>query len=160
MDKFTKILLGVVGVGVAVVLLIGVTAKKHEVVSQVKTKLSSYLRIGNATDAHKVEVLTSNPSASPEVKKDDSEKSSTSDSTSTPGFEGKRASEYVVKEGDTYGCIAEKYYGSYENYTDIMQANPTGETGYGEYELFVGATITLPAVNADNIKPASSLCGS
>jgi len=65
---------------------------------------------------------------------------------------------YTVKEGDTYGCIAEKYYGSFEHYTEIMAANPLYATGFGEYSLFVEAKLVLPAIASTNLKPASSLC--
>lgn len=65
---------------------------------------------------------------------------------------------YTVKDGDTYGCIAEKYYGSYEHYLDVMAANPVYQQGFGEYQLYVGAQLTLPAVAKENLKPASSLC--
>lgn len=65
---------------------------------------------------------------------------------------------YTVKEGDTYGCIAEKYYGSLEQYTDIMAANPVFSTGFGEYSLHVGAQLVLPAVLNANLKPASTIC--
>lgn len=71
---------------------------------------------------------------------------------------GKAETVYTVKDGDTYGCIAEKYYGSYEHYTDVMAANPVNQTGFGEYSLYVGAQLVLPAVAKENLKPASSLC--
>ena len=64
---------------------------------------------------------------------------------------------YTVKDGDTYGCIAEKYYGSYEHWTDVVSANPSSD-GFTEYELHVGAQIILPAVTTVNLKPASTLC--
>lgn len=66
---------------------------------------------------------------------------------------------YTVKEGDTYGCIAEKYYGSFEHFTDVMNVNPVNTVGFTEYGLFVGAKITLPAIKAADLKPASNLCG-
>jgi len=71
---------------------------------------------------------------------------------------GKAESVYTVKDGDTYGCIAEKYYGSFEHFMDIMSANPVADNGFGEYSLFVGAKLTLPAIAKENLKPASSLC--
>jgi nucleoid-associated protein YgaU len=71
----------------------------------------------------------------------------------------KAASTYVVKDGDTYGCIAEKYYGSFEQYQNVMDANWAATTpGYGEYHLDVGAKLTLPAVAASNVLPATSIC--
>jgi LysM repeat protein len=64
---------------------------------------------------------------------------------------------YTVKEGDTYGCISEKYYGSFEHWPDIINANPN-TVGFGEYELHVGARIVLPAIPAGSLRPASTLC--
>jgi len=65
---------------------------------------------------------------------------------------------YTVKDGDTYGCIAEKYYGSFEHWVDIMNSNPVHTDGFSEYELHVGAQLVLPAITADRLKPASALC--
>lgn len=65
---------------------------------------------------------------------------------------------YTVKEGDTYGCIAEKYYGSFEHYIEIMASNPLNATGFGEFSLFVDAQLVLPAIASANLKPASTLC--
>ncbi len=75
----------------------------------------------------------------------------------TPVVAAKSASTYTVKDGDTYGCIAEKYYGSYENWTNVVKANPQLE-GFSEYRLFVGAVLELPAMSADAVRPASTLC--
>jgi len=74
----------------------------------------------------------------------------------SPGT-GKAESVYTVKDGDTYGCIAEKYYGSFEHWVDVINANPGG-VGFAEYELHVGARIVLPAVSSTSLKPASTLC--
>lgn len=71
-----------------------------------------------------------------------------------PVNSAKPASTYTVKEGDTYGCIAEKYYGSYEYWPKIVAAN-TG-IGFEEYRLFVGAQVQLPP--SDGSKPATTLC--
>ena len=77
--------------------------------------------------------------------------------TNTAG--DKAAGEYVVKDGDTYGCIAEKYYGSYGQYQTVMDANfADSAPGYGEYHLDVGAKVILPAVSGANMTPATSLC--
>ena len=78
--------------------------------------------------------------------------------TPAPAAGDKTGTVYTVKEGDTYGCIAEKYYGSYEHYVDIMAANPVRDYGFGEYGLFVDAQLVLPAISAGNLKPATSLC--
>ncbi len=91
--------------------------------------------------------------AADEAEQNESEPSSLPDTGS-----GKAESVYTVKEGDTYGCIAEKYYGSYEHYVDIMAANPIYDLGFGEYSLFVDAKLVLPAIDAANQKPATSLC--
>lgn len=65
---------------------------------------------------------------------------------------------YVVKEGDTYGCISETYYGSYEHWTDILNANVRYGNGYYERELHIGATLEMPEIQKENLKPASKLC--
>lgn len=76
-----------------------------------------------------------------------------------PKLGAKPASDYVVKDGDTYGCIAEKYYGGFGQYSDVMNTNSASIVpGYAEYHLDVGAKIQLPAVSADNLSPATSLC--
>ena len=76
-----------------------------------------------------------------------------------PNASAKVASDYVVKDGDTYGCIAEKYYGGFGQYSDVMNTNSASTVpGYAEYHLDVGAKIQLPAVSADNLSPATSLC--
>ncbi len=73
--------------------------------------------------------------------------------------DAKKASDYTVKAGDTYGCIAEKYYGSYEQYSTVMVANWADTTpGYGEYHLDVGAKVRLPAVSGDQLKPITHVC--
>jgi LysM repeat protein len=84
----------------------------------------------------------------------------TTPATTTPASPqiAKAETVYTVKEGDTYGCIAEKYYGSYEQYADVMAANPVHDQGFGEYSLYEGAQLVLPAVSKDNLKPASALC--
>ena len=64
---------------------------------------------------------------------------------------------YVVKEGDTYGCIAEKYYGSYDQWSKVYDLN-AGWPGFDEYRLDVGAQLQLPAVGADEVLPKTNLC--
>lgn len=73
---------------------------------------------------------------------------------SQPQNAAKPASTYVVKEGDTYGCIAEKYYGSYEYWPELVALNQG--FGFEERRLFVGANIQLPAITVT--KPVTSLC--
>ncbi len=73
--------------------------------------------------------------------------------------QAKAAGEYVVKQGDTYGCIAEKYYGSYEQYSRVMAANWADTApGYGEFRLDVGAKVRLPAVSAAQMTPVTNVC--
>ena len=59
----------------------------------------------------------------------------------------KDAGTYTVKAGDTYGCIAESHYGSYEMWPAVQRAN--AGPGYGEYTLHVGAKLTLPATTTE-----------
>lgn len=90
--------------------------------------------------------------ATPELENSDSNQNN-KDSESTSSRPGTL---YTVKEGDTYGCIAESYYGSYEHWQDIMNANLKYGNGFSEYGLHVGAVLELPA--AETLKPASKLC--
>ena len=77
------------------------------------------------------------------------------DNVQTTG--AKPAGTYTVKDGDTYGCIAENYYGSYDQWSRVFNAN-AGGAGYGEYDLAVGGGLTLPAVNAEEALPKTILC--
>ena len=92
------------------------------------------------------------------VSKKSSDKKVVKKSTKKSAVTGKKASTYTVKSGDTYGCIAEKYYGSLELWPVVYNANIGGGVGYGEYDLHVGAVLVLPAVSASNMTPASNLC--
>lgn len=65
---------------------------------------------------------------------------------------------YTVKEGDTYGCISEAYYGSYEHWPDILNVNAKYGRGFSVYTLYVDAVLELPAISATNLKPVSHLC--
>lgn len=69
----------------------------------------------------------------------------------------KPAGTYTVKEGDTYGCIAEKYYGSYDQWPKVYSMN-AGPVGYDEYYLAVGAKLQMPAVSGAEVLPKTSLC--
>ena len=98
--------------------------------------------------------------------KDDSSTTNASDSSTTSSgavskpqtFAGeKKAGTYTVKAGDTYGCIAEKYYGSYEQWPRLYSAN-AGWPGFEEYTLNVGATLQIPAVSASETLPKTSVC--
>lgn len=69
----------------------------------------------------------------------------------------KTAGSYTVKAGDTYGCIAEKYYGSYDQWTRVYDRN-SGWPGFGEYDLAVGATLQMPAISTNEALPKTHLC--
>lgn len=106
----------------------------------------------NSTDAtQSPDAMPADDTSMEETSEDDAMKEA-DDSTD------KSASVYTVKDGDTYGCIAEKYYGSFEHWVDVMNANPTGQVGFSEYGLHVDAKLTLPAIAAANLKPTSNLC--
>lgn len=79
------------------------------------------------------------------------------EATSTQSSD-KKSGLYTVKEGDTYGCIAEAYYGSYEHWTDILNSNIRYGKGYSEHELHVGAVLEMPEITSENLKPTSKLC--
>lgn len=69
----------------------------------------------------------------------------------------KDAGTYTVKEGDTYGCIAETYYGSYDQWSRVYATN-AGWPGFDEYRLDVGAVLQMPAVTQAEALPTTSLC--
>ncbi len=75
----------------------------------------------------------------------------------TDNASAKKAGTYTVKAGDTYGCIAEKYYGSYEQWPRVYAAN-AGWPGYEEYTLNVGAKLQMPAVEVRDVLPKTTLC--
>ena len=142
-------------------LLVSGSAGKNGVAA---SKLQKYLNIADSSinadqGLHITEVKDGSPSnyqespqLTPTTSKEDSSKTSVEDSS-------KSASSYVVKDGDTYGCIAEKHYGSFEHYVDIMTANGAGVVpGYSDYQLNVDAPLVLPAIDAANLKPATHLC--
>ncbi|MBP9668115.1 hypothetical protein KBD87_04945 [Candidatus Saccharibacteria bacterium] len=68
-----------------------------------------------------------------------------------------KAGEYTVKSGDTYGCIAENYYGSYEMWPKVYELNG-GYPGFEEYHLDVGAKLQMPAATAGNTMPKTNVC--
>lgn len=165
--------------------LVVYNAFMHGNVSQANTassRLSTYLGLDKAKQEAKSDednvVGTDNGATTPATTPDTSTTQTAPATTTTPATDqgstaatsttgaatpatqvtGKAATTYTVKDGDTYGCIAEKYYGSYENFVDVMAANPVYDQGFGEYQLYVGAQLTLPAVAQENVKPASSLC--
>lgn len=84
--------------------------------------------------------------------------SETEESASKSEEKDKKSGFYTVKEGDTYGCIAEAYYGSYEHWTDVLNANIVYGEGYSEQELHIGAMLEMPTISAENLKPSSKLC--
>ena len=85
----------------------------------------------------------------------------TRDDEATPTPQGyadtKDAGTYTVKEGDTYGCIAENYYGSYDQWSRVYAAN-AGWPGFDEYRLDVGAVLQMPTVTQAEALPTTSLC--
>jgi LysM repeat protein len=183
-QKLMNSLLAVAGISA---LLVGYNSfiAKHDALkgTTVADKLTSYLKLESAkqdADMQVAEVTVptaETPAAEGEVPVDESVADSPAAPEPAPTPEvmkkeeapvavvapsvvvagAKAASTYVVKEGDTYGCIAEKYYGSFENWVDVDAVNPNTE-GFLERRLFVGATLTLPALTAEQVKPASSLC--
>jgi len=98
-----------------------------------------------------------------QAKQDEAKPTDTTDNDqpvkNTAGQPGaaKQAGTYTVKEGDTYGCIAEKYYGSYDQWARVYGEN-AGWPGFNEYDLAVGATLKMPAVSANEVLPQTSLC--
>jgi nucleoid-associated protein YgaU len=174
-----NILLALAGIGT---LLVGYNAffnSNSDQDTNATSKLSSYLDLNKAKQDVAEAPITITPSdtapaVTPEVKPDDSAvptaeapAAETPAATPVPAdtapkpdntSPSRNAAKYTVKEGDTYGCIAEKYYGSFEHYTDVMSANPVAQEGFSEYGLFVGQVIDLPAVASGQLKPASSLC--
>jgi nucleoid-associated protein YgaU len=177
--NFMNVLLGLAAVGT---ILVGYNAflnSNSDQDTNATSKISSYLGLNKAKqDTPEVAVTElpkdAAPATTPEVKPEDStppteDKPADSAPAQTPApadvttkvdttSQHRDAAKYTVKEGDTYGCIAEKYYGSFEHYTDIMNVNPVASVGFNEYELFVGQVIDLPAVAHGALKPASSLC--
>ena len=69
----------------------------------------------------------------------------------------KVAGSYTVKAGDTYGCIAEHYYGSYDQWPMVYNAN-AGWPGFNEYDLAVGASLQMPVISAAEALPKTDLC--
>lgn len=95
------------------------------------------------------------------TKKSDETNSSNGDNKTNAApdnSQDKPAGFYTVKAGDTYGCIAEKYYGSYEHWVDILNANIKYGEGFEETRLFVDAKLEMPAISKANLKPSTKLC--
>lgn len=87
------------------------------------------------------------------------DKSTSSETAASQGrVAAKPAGMYTVKAGDTYGCIAEKYYGSYEMWPQVYQQNG-GWPGYTEYNLDVGAKLQMPALRKSTTFSPTHLCG-
>lgn len=125
---------------------------KKSVLNQVEKKEAP-----KKSDDKKSDKKTSKKSSDKKVVKESTKKADKKVSKKSV-VTGKKASTYTVKSGDTYGCIAEKYYGSLELWPVVYNANIGGGVGYGEYDLHVGAVLVLPAVSASNMAPASNLC--
>jgi nucleoid-associated protein YgaU len=68
------------------------------------------------------------------------------------------AETYTVVEGDTYGCIAERIYGSYEYWPQLAAANNyKSAVGFTEYHLFVGASLSIPKFSGTTFA-ATGIC--
>lgn len=130
----------------------------------VSDKLQNYVTAARTTtidkkdDANKDDKST-DTKASNEKDADNKESDNSSSNKAVPVGDAttKSAGTYTVKEGDTYGCIAEKYYGSYDQWTRVYDVN-AGWAGFNEYDLAVGAQLQMPTVNADQVLPKTSLC--
>ena len=157
-------------------LLVGTTGLAAPNSSSTNDLVKDYIAAAHGTDA--VQSNNSNSGSSTETKSDtnksstssnnstDQAQSSDTTSTTTPAATevqtttstgAKATGTYVVKEGDTYGCIAEKYYGSYEQWPKVYAAN-SAYPGYEEYHLNVGAVVLLPAVSAAEVLSQTSVC--
>jgi nucleoid-associated protein YgaU len=155
---------GLFGLAAAGLLLVGYNAfvAEKEADHTASAHIAKYLKLEqaktNAAD-EAVEVATENtPKDESTTTTDTTESQTPTDTVTMTPPSAKAGSTYTVKEGDTYGCIAEKYYGSFENWTDVFRANPSYTEGFSEYELHVGAELVLPALTSDQVRPASSLC--
>lgn len=153
-NKFKKITFAFATI---VVILIAYLAFVRDTGSDSATlRNADFLNIKSSTSAESVSnqnklSIDSDGTESTSDKPGDKTSSITTNKETKPKF-------YTVKEGDTYGCIAEKYYGSYEHWPDILNANIVYGSGYSEHELHVGAIIELPEILAENLKPSSKLC--
>lgn len=93
-----------------------------------------------------------------ESDKNGKEESNESQTNQPTGYaDAKKSGTYTVKEGDTYGCIAEKYYGSYDQWSRVFDEN-AGWPGFDEYRLDVGAKLQMPAVDSSQALPKTNLC--
>ncbi len=117
-----------------------------------ETRLESYIQNNTQT-------VKDDENKAIEQKKDESKdtKKPETTSTATQSAGAKAAGSYTVKAGDTYGCIAEKYYGSYDQWSRVYAENG-GYPGFEEYRLDVGAKLVMPAVAASEALPKTSLC--
>lgn len=164
------------GSTIALPLVVAATGIAAPNVSSTNDLVKDYIAAAHGTDA--VQSNNSNSGSSTETKSDtnksstssnnstDQAQSSDTTSTTTPTAtdtqamttaSAKVAGTYTVKAGDTYGCIAENYYGSYEQWPKVYAANSM-YPGYEEYYLNVGAAVQLPAISASEVLPQTSLC--
>jgi LysM repeat protein len=173
--NLVNVLLGLAAIGAVVMVYNAFLNSNNDTENNASSKLASYLALDKAekestsstvatSDETKSEESTSAQTPSTETsttntpEESDTDTTATSETPAASTGTAKPETVYTVKEGDTYGCIAEKYYGSYENYVNVMAANPVYTEGFTEYELHVGAKLVLPALDAAAVKPASSLC--
>lgn len=129
-------------------------------------KLKNYVAAAQQTTADKKDDKTAdkkddaekNDAKSDESAKNEDGKTADNKHAAVPGnATAKKAGSYTVKDGDTYGCIAEEYYGSYDQWTRVYDAN-AGWPGFNEYDLAVGAKLQMPAVDASQVLPKTNLC--
>jgi len=155
-DNFKKIIYGVAALSLVSVIYFGLMKKSSNGDSATK-RLATFLGI-KSNSPLSVDVSNQKDlNIDSTDKSSDEAKSSDAKSESTPTT-GKSASLYTVKEGDTYGCIAEKYYGSFEHWVDIYNSNARYGRGFSEYHLYVDAVLEMPAISAENLKPQTKLC--
>lgn len=118
--------------------------------------IASYVGRTSATQTVN-ETINDDSKSSDKTSTESSDKSSNGSSAAVESAGAKAAGSYTVKDGDTYGCIAEKYYGSYEMWPQVYAQN-AGYPGFEEYHLDVGAKLQMPAVSAAESLPKTALC--
>lgn len=129
----------------------------------IKSYIAAAAPVASASDQTKivqdgVASEASEPATDMQDKTASSGKAESTNGTAANGYAPvKPAGTYTVQSGDTYGCIAEKYYGSYDQWSRVYAVN-AGWPGFEEYHLHVGAVLQMPAVTAAEILPPTSLC--
>ncbi len=119
--------------------------------------IASYVGRTSAAQTVNETINDDSKTSSDKSASDMSDKTATSSPAVVESAGAKAAGSYTVKDGDTYGCIAEKYYGSYEMWPQVYAQN-AGYPGFEEFHLDVGAKLQMPAVSAAESLPKTSLC--